>query len=156
MNAWRIFWEGKMHISDHSELLTLIGLPLGWGISGRPQMLQVLPDLKHWSLCITVSSSVFLRATVPHLSGTGCRHCFLFLFYDVLCLWQKIDFESFWQQWRLLDHHTCQYLKLGVGTGMLLNRFHRSVLWQFYWARRTAAMLSGIRSISAIGVLARF
>ena len=42
-----------MHLADQSELLVLIRLQLGGGESGHPDLLGILPYLRHWSLSIS-------------------------------------------------------------------------------------------------------
>ena len=43
--VWRLVWDGKMRIADQSGVLVWMRLLPGWGISGHPHLLGILPDI---------------------------------------------------------------------------------------------------------------
>ena len=50
----RVVWEGKTPLADQSGLLVLISLPMSWGETGHPHLLETLPDFKHWCFYLMI------------------------------------------------------------------------------------------------------
>ena len=70
-----------MHLVDKSGDMALIRLPLDWGESGHPLMLEILPDFKHWCLSLALH--------VPGITGKVVRWTVLLFLsqhvYSITC-----------------------------------------------------------------------
>ena len=66
----------KMNFSDQCGFLVLIRSPLDWGESGHPHLLGILPDLLHWSLCLSYFAHNAIYMTWPY-SLSITEHCIL-------------------------------------------------------------------------------
>ena len=95
--VWRLVWAGKTHFADHSGLLALTRLQLGWGQPGHPYLLGILADIKYWSPSLTFDSFIKCGLSTYRSNHASCSYNKVTLITapsPTICLYLKYTLTS--------------------------------------------------------------